>query len=146
MPDSPTMRTIMAFDWGLKQLGVAVGNDFTASPQPLQTLKARDGVPDWTAIETLINTWQPAVLVVGEPLNMDGTPTHLHARVKKFAQRLHGRFGLPVDLMDERLSSVAAKDILASQGHRGDYKKVPPDAVAASLILESWFSTQVDKV
>lgn len=139
MPDA---KTLLAFDWGLKHIGVAVANTLSQSPQALTTLKAKDGIPNWQDIQTLINEWQPDRIILGEPFNMDGTPTNLHVRVKKFGNRLHGRFGLPVVYVDERLSSVEAKSRLHEGGHRGDYLKAPADAMAAVVILEDYFSVQ----
>ena len=98
----------------------------------------RIGVPDWTAVEALIREWQPDLLVVGEPLNMDGSPSELGARAQKFARRLHGRLGLPVELADERLSSFEAKQESRARGHGGDFRKEPVDSYAAELILQTW--------
>ncbi|PIE37297.1 MAG: Holliday junction resolvase RuvX [Gammaproteobacteria bacterium] len=137
----PEHQTLLAFDWGLKHIGVAVGNTLSRSPQALTTLQAKDGIPNWEEIKTLLDEWRPARLVLGEPFNMDGTPTALRTRVKKFGNRLHGRFGLPVDYVDERLSSVEAKTRLSERGHRGDYRKAPADAMAAVVILEDYFAS-----
>ena len=128
----------MAFDYGLRQIGVATGNLELGTSQSLPVLKARDGMPDWDSLESLVAQWQPDLLLVGEPLNMDGSPSELSARANKFARRLHGRLGLKVEMVDERLSSFEAKQLSREQGHRGDYKKVPIDSLAAELILGSW--------
>jgi putative Holliday junction resolvase len=128
----------MAFDFGLRQIGVAVGNAELTTTQPLSILRARDGVPDWSAVGRLIEEWQPDLLVVGDPLNMDGTASELGARAGKFARRLEGRFNLPVAMVDERLSSFEAKQNSREQGHRGDYRKQPIDSLAAELILRTW--------
>jgi putative Holliday junction resolvase len=132
--------TVMAFDYGLRQIGVAVGNVTTASAQALTTLQARDGVPRWEEIQSLLEEWLPQLLVVGHPLNMDGTASELSRRSEKFGRRLQGRFCLPVEFMDERLSSFDAKQQLRESGHRGDYKNSPADALAAELILRSWLA------
>jgi len=128
----------MAFDFGLKQIGVAIGNCLLATTQPLAILKARDGIPNWQDVANLLEEWQPDLLLVGNPLNMDGTQSELGARARKFGNRLHGRFGLPVELADERLTSFEAKQDLAASGHSGDYKAQPIDSYAAELILKSW--------
>lgn len=128
----------MAFDYGLRQIGVATGNLELGTSQSLLVLKARDGVPNWDCLESLVAQWQPDLLLVGEPLNMDGSPSELSARANKFARRLHGRLGLAVEMVDERLSSFEAKQLSREQGHRGDYKKEPIDSLAAELILGSW--------
>lgn len=128
----------MAFDYGLRQIGVAMGNAVLGTTQSLPVLTARDGVPDWQAVEALVKEWLPDLIIVGEPLNMDGTESELSARANKFGRRLHGRLGLPVEMVDERLSSFEAKQLSREQGHRGDYKKAPIDSLAAELILRTW--------
>ena len=85
-------RTVLAFDFGLRQIGVAVGNCLLGTSQPLSILKARDGQPDWEAVAALIAEWGPALLVVGDPLNMDDSVGELAERARKFARRLEGRF------------------------------------------------------
>ena len=117
-----------------------MGNRVTGTSQPLTTLRARDGIPDWTEIASLLEDWQPTQLVVGQPLNMDGSESELSRLAAKFGRRLEGRFQLPVAFMDERLSSFEAKEILREQGHRGDYREQPADSLAAHLILQSWLN------
>ena len=141
---SDDKRTVMAFDYGLRQIGVAIGNCLLATTQPLAILKARDGIPDWQAVANLLEEWQPSLLLVGNPLNMDGTESELGARARKFGNRLHGRFGLPVALADVRLTSFEAKQDLAESGHSGDYKAQPIDSYAAELILKSWMRSAGD--
>ncbi len=135
-------ETILAFDYGLRQIGTAVGNGLTGTAQALTTLSARDGIPRWEDIESLLQEWQPDQLVVGLPLNMDGSESEMSRRAQKFGRRLEGRFGFKVNYMDERLSSYEAKSQLREQGHRGNYKKSPADGVAAELILQSWLSSR----
>jgi len=130
----------MAFDFGLRQIGVAVGNSTIGTSEALTTLRARDGVPDWVEVEQLLSEWRPAQLVVGLPLNMDDSEGELARLARKFGRRLEGRFRLPVDYMDERLSSFEAKQLLREQGHRGDYLDVPADGLAAQLILQTWLA------
>lgn len=131
----------MAFDYGLRQIGVATGNLTLGTTQSLPILKARDGIPNWDSLESLVKEWQPDLLVVGEPLNMDGSESELSARANKFARRLHGRLALPVEMVDERLSSFEAKELSRQRGHRGDYKKEPIDSLAAELILRTWLES-----
>jgi putative Holliday junction resolvase len=130
----------MSFDYGLRQIGVAVGNTLLGTTRSLPVLQARDGIPDWGAVEALLREWQPDLLVVGNPLNMDGSDSELSLRAGKFARRLHGRFGLPVESVDERLSSFEAKQISRDQGHAGDYHREPVDSLAAELILRTWLT------
>jgi putative Holliday junction resolvase len=137
---SDKARTVIAFDYGLRQIGVAVGNSLLQTTQPLAVLKAKDGVPDWPLLTLLVAEWQPDLLVVGDPLNMDGSESELCQRARKFARRLHGRLGLPVDMTDERLTSFEAKQISRERGHKGDYKRHPIDSQAAELILQAWLA------
>jgi putative Holliday junction resolvase len=130
----------MAFDFGLRQIGVAVGNCLLRTSQPLCILKAREGIPDWRAVEDLIEQWRPDLLVVGDPLNMDDSVGELCERARKFGRRLHGRLGLPVAMTDERLSSFEAKQNSRERGHRGNFKEQPVDSHAAELILQTWLA------
>jgi putative Holliday junction resolvase len=128
----------MAFDFGLRQIGVAVGNCLLGTSQSLPVQRARDGQPDWEALTALVSEWSPDLLLVGDPVNMDGSVSELAQRARRFSRRLHGRLGLPVELVDERLTSFEAKEIAREQGHRGDYNKVPVDSLAAELIIQTW--------
>ena len=123
----------MGFDFGTKKIGVAVGQGLTGSATPVAIITARDGIPSWDEIEKLIKTWGPELLVVGLPLNMDDSPSPIYIRAEKFARRLTGRFNIPHQTVDERLSSHAAKT------RTGRNKMV--DAVAAQLILETYFQS-----
>ena len=128
----------MALDFGLRQIGVAMGNRLLGTTQPLPVIRAKDGLPEWRALEAVTNEWQPDLVVVGNPLNMDGSDSAMSARAARFARQLEGRLGLDVVMIDERLSSFEAKSISREQGHRGDFKKKPVDSLAAELILRSW--------
>ena len=139
-----TYRTIMAFDFGLRQIGVATGNSLLGTTQPLSILKAKEGIPQWQAVQELIDDWHPDLLVVGDPLNMDGSVSELTERARKFSRRLHGRLGLPVEMTDERLSSFEAKQNRQEQGHRGNFKAEPVDSYAAELILKTWLAEYND--
>jgi putative Holliday junction resolvase len=130
----------MAFDFGLRQIGVAMGNCLLGTTTPLPILKAKDGVPEWRVLENLVEEWRPDLLVVGEPLNMDGSASELSVLAGKFARRLHGRLGIEVVLVDERLSSFEAKLTSREHGHSGDYKRHPVDSLAAELILQTWLA------
>jgi putative Holliday junction resolvase len=134
----------MAFDFGLRQIGVAVGNCLLGTTRALPILRAKEGIPDWAEVERLVGEWQPDLLVIGDPLNMDGSASELSARAGKFARRLHGRTGLPTEMCDERLSSIEAKQNSREQGHRGDYHRQPVDSQAAELILQTWLAEARD--
>ncbi|WNN43642.1 MULTISPECIES: Holliday junction resolvase RuvX [Winslowiella] len=131
--------TLLSFDFGTKSIGVAVGQQLTGTARPLTAIKAQDGIPDWNLIERLLKEWQPDRLVVGLPLNMDGTEQPLTARARKFANRLHGRFGIQVELHDERLSTVEARADLFARGGFRALNKGSVDSLSAVIILESWF-------
>ena len=102
-------QTVIAFDYGIKSIGVAVGQSITGTASPLAALKAADGIPNWELIQSTIDEWQPDALLVGLPLNMDGTEQEITQRAKKFANRLNGRFQKQVFTYDERLSTADAK-------------------------------------
>lgn len=130
------MRNIvLGFDFGLKRIGVAVGNNVTATASALAPLRANEGNPDWEAVRRLLEEWKPQRLVVGLPLNMDGTPSEMSARAERFARRLEGRFNLRCEMMDERLSTFEARGLIAESG-----SEASRDSVAACLVLESWFA------
>lgn len=136
------MSCILAFDFGLKNIGVAVGQSITGTAAPLQALKARDGIPNWEIIANLVKEWQPDAMVVGLPLNMDGTEQEVTLRAKKFARRLEGRYGVKVNTHDERLTTVDAKAELFARGGYQALTKDKIDSISAVLILESWFEAQ----
>lgn len=134
----------MAFDFGQRQIGVAMGNCLLGTTTPLAILRAKNGVPEWRALEHLVAEWRPDLLVVGDPLNMDGSESELSAQAARFARRLHGRLGLEVVMVDERLSSYEAKSNSREQGHRGDFKRQPVDSLAAELILRTWLAANAE--
>ncbi len=135
-------KTLLAFDYGTKNIGVAGGQTITTSATELPPLRARDGVPNWEQLGLLLKEWQPDLVLVGLPLNMDGSPSEMSTRAKKFANRLHGRFGVKVELVDERLSSFEAKAEVMARGGSRDYKNNPVDSIAARLVLESWLNAR----
>jgi len=139
------MPTLLGFDFGLRKIGIAVGQTVTRSASPLTTLRSRGERPDWPGIEALVREWQPSAVVVGLPFNMDDTEVDWSARVHRFARQLEGRFRLPVHLVDERLTSIEARRQLSTQPGRkldaGDLHHAV-DALAAALILETWLSEQ----
>src|SRR5690606_5155115 len=134
-------KTILAFDYGTQNIGLAVGQDLTRTADELPPLKAKDGIPNWDAVATLLADWRADLAIVGLPLNMDGSESELSTRARKFANRLHGRFGIKVDLVDERLSTFSAKGEAMGRGHRGNYARKPVDSIAARLLLEAWFDS-----
>ena len=139
-------NTVLAFDFGTRQIGVAIGQTLTSTANPLTVFKAKDGIPDWKQIEQLLEEWQPDQVLVGLPLNMDSTESEFCARARKFGRRLHGMFGLQVSMVDERLSTFEAKQqeptLRAGENKRGkkSYKEQPVDELAAVIILQTWLS------
>mgnify|MGYP001342576361 CR=1 FL=1 len=131
-------RIVMAFDFGLKRIGLAVGQTLTKTAQPIHILKAEEGKPNWDSVAKYINQWGPDVLIVGLPLNMDGTESEMCLLAKRFANKLGGKFGLPVETFDERLSTFEAKTKADESQVKSD-KNI--DAIAAQLILESWLNS-----
>ena len=134
------MGTVLAFDFGTRRIGVAVGDFETRLAHPLTTLAAADNRARFGAIERLIAEWRPALLVVGMPARADGSEHPVGRLARRFAQRLHGRFGLPAEFVDEHLTSHDAEQSLRSAGARGARLKAGIDAVAAQRILEAYFS------
>jgi putative pre-16S rRNA nuclease len=141
---STHLKTCLGFDFGTRRIGVAVGRSLLGTASPLPPLVARDGIPDWAIIEKLVSEWKPDAFVVGLPLNMDGTASEMSIRATKFAKRLQGRFNKPYFMMDERLSSHEAKGFVIERGGNRDFGENSVDGIAASLILESWFSQLSD--
>jgi len=133
-------KNILAFDYGTQNIGVASGHTLTQTASELAALKARDGIPNWDELEKLLTEYRPERVLVGLPLNMDDSESELSTRARKFGNRIHGRFGVVVEMVDERLSTFAAKEEAADRGHKGNYAQAPIDSIAARLILESWFS------
>ncbi|MCF6255101.1 MAG: Holliday junction resolvase RuvX [Gammaproteobacteria bacterium] len=138
--DSAKVRTLLGFDYGLKRIGVAVGQELTGTASALLTVRANDGKPDWNAISKLIEQWQPDEVVVGLPLNMDGSFHELSYRAQRFGNQLHGRYNLPAHFMDERLSSLDAERELKGKSRKIQAADI--DKVAAKIILESWLMAQ----
>ena len=137
-------RSILAFDYGTKSIGMAIGQEVTGSASALTAIKAKDGVPQWAEVEAILKEWQPDLIVVGLPLDLDGQPlTDITARAKKFANRVHGRFGYAVELHDERLSTVEARADLFEHGGYKALSKGAVDCQSAVVILQSWFERQV---
>ncbi len=133
-------RTLIAFDYGLRHIGVAVGQRLIASSNPVGVVKARDGAPDWPAIEKILRDWEPDLLLVGLPLNMDGTDSPMAERARKFARQLHGRFSKSVELVDERLTSFAAKQTRREQQASTDFGRDTVDAEAACILLQDFYN------
>ena len=133
---------MLGLDYGERRIGVAFANTHTSLATALTTLAARDGEPTWQELDLLIADWQPEVLVTGVPYNMDGSESPLTDRVKAFANQIGSRYELPVELIDERLTSLEASSLLRQQRQEGLRKRrlrrEEIDSHAARLIAESW--------
>ena len=129
----------MAFDFGEKRIGVATGETMLKVAHPLTTINAEENEAKFAQIRLLIAEWRPALLIVGLPMHMDGESHAMTNLSKKFAQRLEGRYNLPVVMVDERLSSAEASQNLRAAGVSGIKQKAMLDAVAAQSILQSYF-------
>ena len=138
----PEASTVLAFDFGEKRIGVAVGDSSLGISHPLQTIAAESNEERFAAIASMIAEWRPARLVVGLPSHLDGTEHELSRLCRKFANRLRGRFDLPVTLVDERLTSAEASRSLREAGIGSRRQKPMLDQVAAQHILQSYFDAQ----
>jgi putative Holliday junction resolvase len=142
MPES-TIQSALGFDFGLRRIGVAVGQTLTGSASPLGVVTPRAGEPDWKAIGRLVAEWRPAALVVGLPYNMDMSEQEMTQHARHFAEELARRFPLPVHTVDERLSSREAEAQLKERRQQGRRRvtREDIDGAAACVILESWFNS-----
>lgn len=135
-------RTVLAFDFGRRRIGVAIGEDGVGTAGPLPALRGDVPGPDWRAIATLVERWQPKLIVVGRPLALDGTTTWMTSLAAAFARELGERFALPVEQVDERLTSREARAELreqrASGVRRRRVQRADVDSHAAQLILRGW--------
>jgi putative pre-16S rRNA nuclease len=137
-PSKVSGHTILAFDFGARWIGVAVGDTETRLANPLGMFEAASGTRCMAEVETLVREWRPGRLVVGLPLAMDGSEHDMTRRARRFARQLQARFRLPVDLADERLSSATAEAHLRETGRGGREHKNAAHALAATIILQSY--------
>ncbi len=128
-PGGPGPDTVLAIDFGMRRMGIAAGQTVTGTANPVTSLAARDGTPDWTELDRLIVDWKPNRLIVGLPLNMDGTESAMSGHARRFARLLERRYSKPVEMTDERLTTREAR--LVDPG-------ADDHAVAARLIAETW--------
>lgn len=145
MTPRPDTGTVLAFDFGLARIGVAVGECEPGTASALTTVSARNGEPDWHAIDALIAEWRPVLLIAGLPHHRDGTESDLAPAVRAFAAALGRRAGCPVELVDEALSTRAAREELRAGRRSGmlrrRVRRGDADSIAARLVLESWMNT-----
>jgi len=145
MPDTPDRsraETILAFDFGLRRIGVAVGQSVTASASPLGVVSNGNTGPDQNRIAAFINEWQPARLIVGMPAHADGSPSEIQSHVRRFIETLEV-YELPINTVDERYTSIEAKAALKTAraaGTRGRISKESIDSAAAVFIAERYLA------
>ncbi len=132
------VKTYLGFDFGKKHIGVAVGRTASRLAQAIDTVAAVNERPDWTHITRLIDEWRPCAFVVGLPLNMDDSENDMTRAAKKFGNRLRARYNLPVHMVDERLTSIAAKNVLVEAGIPSKRHKSKLDRLAAQTILQAF--------
>lgn len=137
MPDD----VYIGFDFGYKRIGMAVGSKITNQASPLDTISAKRGVPNWQLIQKVINQWRPKALVVGIPTCIDGTEQYTTKPAEEFAKKLEKFFSLPAYLVDERLTTIEARERLFAAGGYKKIQKTAVDSIAACVILEQWLHT-----
>lgn len=139
---TPGERQVMAFDFGSRRIGVAVGHERIQSAAPLPPIPARDGIPsDWDKVTACLMEWRPDLLIVGLPLNEDGSESLMSRRARKFGNRLYGRYARPVEWINEYGSTRMAKAIAKARGRRqGSYRDDGVDGIAAEVILTTFFA------
>jgi putative holliday junction resolvase len=145
MPEART-RVALAFDFGLKRIGIASGDTLTRTASPRNMIPVHVAGPDWTLLDREVRAYAPDLLVVGAPYNDDGTPSRVAAAADTFADQLAKRYGLPVERVDERYSSTSAASLLREQRADGSRRKAVRkgdiDSAAAAIILESWLTQE----
>jgi putative Holliday junction resolvase len=130
----------LAFDFGTRNIGVAVGQKLTKSATPLTPLLAQKGIPRWEEVDNLIKNWQPRALVVGVPYKFDGSDLKVTKLAKRFIEQLKKRYQLEVYAAEERLTTKAAREEIFARGGYKALQTESVDSVAAKLILEEWMS------
>ncbi len=135
--DNVQHQVVMGFDFGLRRIGVAVGQTVTGTAEGIATLLAKQGEPNWGEVDKLFHTWRPQVLICGHPVTLSGERQTITKQAEQFARLVGARYDMPVQLVDERLSSHAAKAYLIESGTQKTIKS-QIDKIAAKLIVETW--------
>jgi len=136
-------RVIMSFDFGLKHIGLAIGQEVTRTAHTFYSIKAVDGTPKWQELDPIVDEWKPALFVVGDPLNMDGTISKIKERSDQFAKQISSRYSINYELMDERLSTREATERLKSTGTEFKESSADKHSLSAQIILEDWFRSDL---
>ncbi|URQ68018.1 Holliday junction resolvase RuvX [SAR86 cluster bacterium] len=134
-------RVIMAFDFGTKNIGIAIGQEITKTASTFYSIQANDGLPDWVELDMIVKEWNPNLFVVGDPINMDGTRSKIQDSSDKFSTALSKRYDISIEKTDERLSSREAKARLENiqMGIKDSRNK---HSISAQIILEDWFRSK----
>ena len=130
-------RTIFAYDFGISNIGLAIGQEVTNTAQTFITLKAKDGIPSWIELDKLVSEWSPALFVVGNPLNMDGSRSEMQDLSDNFSKKIKNRYGINVEKADERLSTKEALSRIKDEENLSLNADI--HSLSAQIILESWF-------
>ena len=131
----------MAFDFGTKNIGIAIGQEITKTASTFYSIHANDGLPDWVELDMIVKEWNPNLFIVGDPFNMDGTRSKIQDSSDKFSTALNKRYDIGIEKTDERLSSREAKERLENiqMGIKDSRNK---HSISAQIILEDWFRSK----
>ena len=134
-------RIVMAFDFGIKHIGIAIGQEITKTASPFYSIKALEGQPDWNELDDIIHEWKPDLIVVGDPYNMDGSRSKIQDMSDRFSDALYKRYQIQLEKTDERLSSREANERLQNLdiGTKSSSNK---HSISAQVILEDWFRSK----
>ena len=129
---------IMAFDYGLRNIGIAIGQNITKSASTFYAIKAKEGEPDWIKLDSIVKEWEPTLFIVGDPFNMDGTRSEFQKRISQFSAELKNRYKIRLHMIDERLTTKEAKERLKTESS-GLKESANKHSISAQIILEDWF-------
>ena len=129
---------VMAFDYGLRNIGIAIGQNITKSASTFYAIKAKEGVPDWVKLDSIIEEWEPGLIIVGDPFNMDGTKSEFQKKIAKFSTELKNRYEIELQMIDERLTTKEAKERIQDKPD-GIKDSANKHSISAQIILEDWF-------
>ena len=129
---------VMAFDYGLRNIGIAIGQNITKSSSTFYAIKAKEGEPDWIKLDSIVKEWEPTLFIVGDPFNMDGTRSEFQKRISQFSTELKNRYKVRLHMMDERLTTKEAKERLKTESS-GLKESANKHSISAQIILEDWF-------
>ena len=129
---------VMAFDYGLRNIGIAIGQNITKSASTFYAIKAKEGVPDWIKLDSIVEEWEPGLFIVGDAFNMDGTKSEFQKKIAKFSTELKRRYKIELYMMDERLTTKEAKERIQDKPD-GIKDSANKHSISAQIILEDWF-------